>query len=141
MQRFAIDHLSPDQLREAWPIVRMSDSLANCDWWMSEAAQLIDRGGGILVARASDGHIHGVATYAVARKPLVGRVLTVHTLVTFELRRRAPARRALHEALELLASAFDCRSIVLPLPSKGHLHRRAKALYGLMDFDPQPDAP
>jgi hypothetical protein len=126
MPQFAIDHLNPDQLREAWPIVRMSDSLATCDWWMSEAAELIERGGGILVARASDGNIHGVATYAVARKPLVGRVLTVQTLVTFELRRRAPARHALHEALALLASAFDCRSIDLPLPAKAHLQHRAK---------------
>ena len=139
MTRFAIDHLSPNQLREAWPVVRMS-GLANCDWWMSEATELIERGGGILAARASDGNVHGVATYEVARKPLVGRVLMVQTLVTFELRRRAPARHALHEALELLASAFDCRSIVLPLPSKDHLHHCAKALYGLTDFDPQPDA-
>lgn len=141
MPRFAIDHLNPDQLREAWPVVRMSDSLANCDWWVSEAAQLIERGGGILAARASDGSIHGVATYAVARKPLVGRVLTVDILVTFELSRRAPARRALYEALELLAGAFDCRSIVVPHPSKVHHEQRADALYGITHFHAHPDRP
>jgi hypothetical protein len=141
MRRFAIDHLNPDQLREAWPVVRMSDSLANCDWWMSEAAQLIERGGVILAARATDGNIYGVATYAVAKKPLVGRVLTVGTLITFELSRRAPARHALHEALELLANAFDCRSIVLPLPSKAQLQHRAKALFGVRQFNQQPHTP
>jgi hypothetical protein len=139
MAQFAIEHLSDDQLPEAWPVVRMVDAHANCDWWLSEAAELIERGGGILAARAPDGNIHGIATYAVARKPLLGRVLAVDTLVAFELSRRAPARHALYEALELLASAFDCRSIVLPLPSKDHVEHRTKTLYGLPDSGPEPD--
>ena len=139
MARFAIEHLSGDQLLEAWPVVRLAQAHANCDWWMSDAAALIERGGGILVARAPDGNIHGIATYAVARKPLLGRVLAVDTLVSFELSRRAPARHALYEALELLANAFDCRSIVLPLPSKGHVRHRSKTLYGLPDSGPEPD--
>lgn len=141
MPRFAIDHLNPNQLREAWPVVRMSDAHANCDWWMSEAAELIERGGGVLAARASDGNIHGVATYAIAKKAHVGRVLSVGTLVTFELCRRAPARRALYEALQLLASAFDCRTIVVPLPLKAHLQHGAKELYRRREFDQPFDAP
>ena len=141
MPQFEIDHLNRDELLDAWPVVRMSDSLANCDWWISEAAELIERGGGILAARALDGNIHGVATYEVARKPLVGRVLNVDALVTFELSRRAPVRHALYKALELLASAFDCRSIVLPLPSKAHVQHRAKALYAVTDFDRSPTRP
>lgn len=124
MQRFAIEHLSEEQLLEAWPVVRVSNAHANCDWWASEAAALIERGGGILAARAPDGSIHGVATYAVARKAPLGRILAVDTLISFELSRRAPARHALYEALELLASAFDCRSIVLPLPAKEDAQRR-----------------
>ena len=141
MPRFAIVHLNRDQLIDAWPVVRMSNSHASCDWWMSEAAELIERGGGVLAARALDGNIHGITTYAVARKAGVGRVLKVDTLVTFELSRRAPARHALYEALELLASAFDCRSIVLPLPSKTHLQHGAKAPYGVAQFDQLRDAP
>ena len=114
----------------------MSHSHASAEWWLTEAAALIERGGGILAARAPDGSVHGVATYEVARKGLLGRVLAVDTLITFELSRRAPARHALHEALELLANAFDCRSVVVPLPSRGHVQHRAKRLYGLLDFDP-----
>lgn len=139
MQRFAIDHLNGDELIDAWPVVRMSDAHANCDWWLSEAEALIERGGGILAARAPDGNIHGISTYAVARKPHLGRVLAIDVLVTFELSCRAPARLALCEALELLASAFDCRSIVFPLPSKGHVQHRTKMLYGLQDSGPRPD--
>lgn len=139
MPRFAIEHLNADQLVEAWPIVRMARAHANCGWWMSEAEALIERGGGILVARAPGDAVYGVATYAVARKPVLGRVLAVDMLISFELSRRAPARQALYEALGLLASAFDCRGIVLPLPSKGGLERRSKRICGLPDSGPQPD--
>ena len=45
MARFAIEHLSGDQLLEAWPVVRLAQAHANCDWWMSDAAALIERGG------------------------------------------------------------------------------------------------
>lgn len=139
MVQLAIENLSHEQLTEAWPVVRMSRSHANADWWTSEAAELMRRGGGVIAARAADGTIHGVATYEVSSKALLGRVIVVDTLITFELSRRAPARHALCEALELLASAFDCRSIILPLPSTGYGGKQANALYGLVDFQPPPD--
>ena len=139
MTQFAIEHLSEDRLAEAWPIVQQSHSHANADWWVAEGAALIGRGGGILAARGPDCTIHGVATYEVARKALLGRVLAVDSLITFELSRRAPVRHALTDALALLANAFDCRSIVLPLPSKGQSEHRARTLYGLLDFEPPAD--
>jgi hypothetical protein len=139
MPQFAIEHLGEERLTEAWPVVRMSQSHVNADWWISEGAALIASGGGILAARGSDGAIHGVATYDIARKALLGRVLVVDTLIAFELSRRAPVRHALCDALELLAGMFDCRSIVLPIPSKGHVRHRAKTLYGPVDFQP-PDS-
>lgn len=137
MACFAIEHLSEDRLVEAWPVVRMSHSHANPDWWVSEAVALIERGGGVLAARGPDDAIHGIATYQIARKALLGRVLAVDTLITFELSRRAPVRHALCEALEILASAFDCRSIVLPLPSRASVEHSAKTPDGLADFEPR----
>jgi len=136
MAVFSIEYLGEKQLAEAWPIVRMSHSHPNAEWWLAEASALIERGGGILAARAPDQTIHGVATYEVARKALLGRVLAVDILITFELSRRAPARHALCDALGLLASAFDCRSLVLPLPSTGHVQHRTKRFYGLPELDP-----
>jgi hypothetical protein len=135
MSKFAVEHLSDDRLADAWPVVCMSHSHANVEWWISEAAAVIGRGGGVLAASALDGTIYGVATYEVAKKAVLGRVLAVGTLVTFELSRRAPARHALCDALDLLGHAFVCRSVVLPLPSKGHVEHRMKWLYGVRDFD------
>ena len=139
MAQFVIEQLSEGELLEAWPVVQQCNSHANAAWWISEAIALMERGGGVLAARAPDGSIHGVATYEVTKKALLGRVLAVDTLITFELSRRAPARHALYDALELLASAFECRSIVLPLPSNGHVQHRAKTLYGLLDFNGSDD--
>ena len=140
MAQFTIEHLSEDVLLHAWPIVRMSHSLAKPGWWLSEATDLIERGGGILAARAPDGTIHGVATYEVAKKALLGRVLAVDTLITFELSRRAPARRALCDALDLLGHAFDCRNIVLPASLEAARRAPRETIYGLLDFEPPESA-
>jgi hypothetical protein len=135
MVQFEIEHLSANQLMEAWPIVRMSDTYAHADWWAREAAELIDRGGGVLAVRVPGGDIQGVATYEVVKKALLGRVLAVGALITFELSRRAPARRALCDAIDQLGTAFDCRSLIVPLPSNWHNQRRARALYRHLDFE------
>jgi hypothetical protein len=123
--RFAIGQLREDQLLDAWPVVRMANVHANSEWWIDEAAALMKRGGGVLAARAPNGTIYGVATYEVAKRAPLGRVLAVDILITFELSRRAPARKSLTKALELLASAFDCRGIVLPLATNVRYARRS----------------
>lgn len=117
MPAFKIEHLSQLQLEEAWPVLCLGGVELLDDWWLREARELIERGGGVLVARAPDGTIHGVATYECVRRAGVGPVLAVERLVSFELSRKAPARNALHEALALIARAFSCSEIDLPLPS------------------------
>jgi ribosomal protein S3 len=72
----------------------------------------------VLVARAADGSIHGVATYeriATSR----GQLLTVEKLITFELNRRKPARRALCEALDRIADRLGCSGVALPIDVSG----------------------
>ena len=66
MAHFTVENLQKERLGEAWPVVQTSGLEANLDWWLTDAARLIDRGGGVLVARAPDGSIHGVATYGRA---------------------------------------------------------------------------
>lgn len=111
MPRFTIEHLAKDRLAEAWPIMRASAHQPQLEWWLNDAARLIDHGGGVLVARALDGTVHGVATYRLAARLHVGRVLSVETLITFELNRHMPVRRALCDALDTLSLDFECRGI------------------------------
>ena len=118
VSHFAVENLQKEQLREAWLVVRTSGLEANMDWWVTDATELIDRGGGVLAARAPDGGIHGVATYIVVGKLPFTRVLAVEILITFELNRSAPAGRALLEALEQVAAARNCAAVAMTLSDK-----------------------
>ncbi len=98
-----IEPLSEDRVQEAWPVLLMSRACVLKDWWESEATALIRRGGGILVARAGNAAIHGLATYEWIDRPGKARLLAVDRLVTFELNRSQPTKAALRDCLEYIA--------------------------------------
>lgn len=114
MRQITIEQLDKGQLVEAWPLVRMAATHTSADWWIGDATLLMERGGGILAARAPGGAIHGIATYEVARKYGFGRVLAVSTLLAFELSGRAPVKRMLCDSLKAIAAAFGCDDVVAP---------------------------
>ena len=137
MPELTIEHLDEQKLLDAWPLLRSAGVESLPDWWENEASALMDRGGGVLAARAADGSVHGVATYECVHRPRTGSVLAVDRLVTFELNRKEPVKEALGGALHMIASAFCCSAIALPLPAKGYVRQRMRQLYG---EGPQPDA-
>jgi hypothetical protein len=111
MPGFTIEHLTHERLLDAWPIVRSSGGYARADWWLAHAACLIGDGGGVLAVRAADGAVHGVAIYRLGRDRSFNKVLSVQSIITFELRRRAPARRTLCDALDELSLKLDCNGV------------------------------
>jgi hypothetical protein len=115
-EQVSIEALRESELSEAWALARSSGSFANEDWWVAEGCDLIAGGGGVLAARATDGQLHGVATFE-APKPS-GRTLIVRVLITFELSRSAPSRRALLASLTRIATKLGCTQIVLPVSAK-----------------------
>lgn len=117
MQQFRIEMLKAHEYREAWAILRSSGAYANLEWWLSEAEELVSAGGGVLGARAKDSRLHGIATFEPSGRP-TERVLTVHRLITFELSRSEPARRALLKELERIGTRLDCTHIAMPLSGK-----------------------
>jgi len=130
MPAFTIEHLDTGKLLDAWPVLRSAGAEPLPDWWETEALYLMERGGGVLVARAPDGSVHGVATYECVHRPGAGSVLAVDRLVTFELNRKEPVKEALCEAIRRMASVFRCSAVALPLPAKGIVQRRARQIYG-----------
>lgn len=137
MPSFAIEHLDEHSLLDAWPLLRSAGTEPLPDWWHTEARALLGRGGGVLAARTPDGSVHGVATYECVHRARAGAVLAVDRLVTFELNRKEPVKEALGGALHMMASAFCCSAIALPLPAKGYVRQRTRQIYG---EGPQPDA-
>lgn len=85
MPHFTVEHLREDQLAEAGAFVQITGGDWVPEWWETEAVELIRRGGGVLVARAADGSVHGLATYEVVKRPHTGREFAVARLVSFEL--------------------------------------------------------
>lgn len=130
MPPFTIDQLDDRNFRDAWPVLRLASSEAIPDWWEHEACALLDRGGGVLAARAPNGLVHGIATYECVHRQGAGSMLAVDRLVTFELNRKQPLREALREALYAIAAAYCCSSIAMPMPAKGYLQMRTREIYG-----------
>jgi hypothetical protein len=128
-RQVSVESLKTDKLSEVWALARSSGSYANEDWWIGEGTDLITRGrGGVLAARATDGRLHGVATFQVPRRPNED-TLVVPMLVTFELTRSAPVRSALLNSLKRIATKLDCTHILLPLCGKREIR------YAAQDYD------
>lgn len=117
MAEFTVQALKPNELSEAWPIVR-SGPYPNVDWWLSEAADLIRNGGGVLVARAQDGRIYGVASFDAPAHLATERVLNIRLLISFDLSLSSPARDALLRSLRRIAGRLECRHIIAPLVAR-----------------------
>jgi len=130
MPAFTIEHLEERTLLAAWPILRSAGAGPVSAWWENEARELLSRGGGVLVARAPDGSVHGIATYECVRRPRAGCVIAVDRLLTFELNRKEPVKEALCSAIYKIAEAFCCSSVAFPLPAKDLLPNRAMQMSG-----------
>lgn len=111
MPDLTVEHLSDQRLLDAWPLLASGATERISQWWENESAALIRRGGGVLVVRAADGIVCGLATY----EPLdcQGRrgVLAVERLITFELSMKQPARKRLLGALDLVARSLGCTDV------------------------------
>ena len=120
MSRFMVIHLQEDRLDQALPLARMAAPLLTPEHWREFVRLLAKDDGGILAAIAGDGRTHGVAAYRIQQGLTYGRALRVEPMVTFEISRSAPARTALCDALELLALAKACDSLVIATSSRGY---------------------
>ena len=117
---FSVKHLQEDQFDLVYPLVRIAAPQLEVDDWRHFARRLMAGDGGILTVSAGDERPYGVAVYRVDYSLRHGRTLQVELIVTFELKRQAPARAALCEMLELIALAKDCETLMLITASKGY---------------------
>lgn len=120
MPRFIVSQLDHDQIDAAFPLVRMAAPDIEPATWTRFVESLAARGGAMLGVFAGDSTLHGLAIYRIDDS-LRGRCLAVDAIVTFELNRSAPARAALVDALQQLASQSGCATLALNLPARGYV--------------------
>ena len=137
MSRFTVVHLHENRLDEALPLVRTAAPLVTAERWRQFSRSLRDSDGGILAAFAGDGRAHGVAAYRLEESLVHGRTLRVEPMVTFELSRSARARAALCQALELLALAKGCDSLIISTASRGYADPQSPktGAWATLEFD------
>ena len=119
MTSFTVTHLDAAAMADAYPMVRAAAGEVSAEQWRRYAEWLRNAQGGVLGAFAPDARLHGIAAYCRDDELRHGRTLRVDTIVTFELSCSAPARRALCQALEVLARERHCDRLTLALPSRG----------------------
>ncbi|MDT9600885.1 hypothetical protein [Sphingosinicella rhizophila] len=128
--QFSVSELRKDQIPEAYALIRMAAPEVAFQRWREFADALIADGGGILGVFAGDWTLHGLATYEVDDVLRHGRTMKVDTVVTFELNRLAPARKALCEGLERRAAELGCAAMMLAMRSRGYADGRSDKAEG-----------
>jgi hypothetical protein len=124
MPRLIVSELEADCLSEAYPLIRC---LAGVEpgQWTCFAEHLLAQGGGVFVARAEDGSVHGVAGYVVSNSLKHGRALRIEVLAAIELGHTPLVREALHSAVDDLARRMACSVVLYNLDAKGLLSPRS----------------
>lgn len=126
LQQISVEGLGTNKLSDAWVLARSSGAYPNEDWWIAEGSDIIARGGGVLAARAADATLHGIATFHGPTQQNGDR-LVVSMLLTFELSPSAPARTALLDCLERIATKLNCTEVLLPLRGKREIAGRRRS--------------
>lgn len=110
------------QLEEAYALIRTLAPEVTLARWLDFATPIADAGkdkGGVLGVFGEDGSMFGLLTWRKEDCLRYGRVLIVENLVTFELSRAAPARKALSGAVKAIARKEQCSAVRLIVAGRG----------------------
>lgn len=118
MPHFSTFRLDHARLCEALPLVRMAIPEIDPARWVAYCENLIRLEGGVIVAMAADGGLHGCAIYHPEEDLRLGRIVRVDAMVAFELNPSNPVRLALCEAVAALCSALGAGGVMLTVPAR-----------------------
>lgn len=115
MVQLTARRLEREETAAAYALVRSAAPGVTLDQWTDFSGRLGEQGGGVIGVDAAGGPLTGIAAYRTDLSLVHGRLLRVDLLAAFELRRSAPVRSALLEALEAAARDAGCCAIGLML--------------------------
>lgn len=129
MPNLSVSNLQPEQMMEAYPLVRRSARVEASDW-ARFGSKLTEQGGGILAVRAEDGQVHGIAAYLPVANLRHGKALRVEAFAAFELGHVSLVRNRLSSALDSLAREQGCQVVMISLEAKGVSSPRSRRRRG-----------
>ena len=115
---FSTFRLDRERFGDALPLVRMAIPQIDRPRWIAYCEALIRLDGGVLVATAADGGMHGLAIYHPEEDLRLGRIVRVDAMVAFELNPSNPVRLALCEAVAARCSALGASGVMLTVPER-----------------------
>lgn len=119
MPEFHVFSLEQGRLDEAYPLVRAAARVTP-EQWERYALRLLAEGGGILMVRAGDDCLHGLAAYRELGSLRHGSSLQVEVVIALELGPPGPVRQALCRALEEVALSRGCKSLSYTLAARSN---------------------
>lgn len=129
MPNLSVSNLEPEQMMEAYPLIRRSARVVAEDWSVF-GCRLAEQGGGVLAVRAEDGQVHGIAAYLPVASLRHGKALRVEAIAAFELGHVSLVRNRLSSALDSLARAQGCQVVLINLDAKGVSSPRSRRRRG-----------
>jgi len=130
MPNLSVLSIGRERLAQAYPLIR-SAARVTPERWQEFGEELIAHGGGVLIATAEDGCVHGVAAFRPSGNLRHLRSLEVDIIVAFELRCGARVRDSLRAALDEIAINQGCRSVNLTMAAKAYGDPASPARTGL----------
>ncbi len=117
---FLVRPLTPDRVREAFPLVSVFHRDLSKDAWSEYAAAFVElsengQRHGIMTVQSDAGYIHGLSAYHVKSELRRGSVLQVENFVVMDLFGAKRVAKMLLDALEGLARSHQCHCMSLTL--------------------------
>ncbi|MDP6342610.1 MAG: hypothetical protein QF578_23030 [Alphaproteobacteria bacterium] len=119
--QFLVRPLRPDQVLQAYPLVRALDSALTPEQWqdhVEKAAASLKGGeaGDVMTLQTASGYIHALFVYRVLEDITHGRTLEVDHIIVFDLPGQSTAFEAIVRIMEQVARERDCPVLNIQLP-------------------------
>ena len=114
---FQADYLRRDQVRQAYPLVRVHGPAVTLNHWLAFAChwtRMPERRGGLVAIKDVRGYLHALFSYRIETDLCRGRLMRVSDLIVGHLAGKA-IHMATMKAIERLADETGCSSVVIEL--------------------------
>lgn len=132
--RFTVTPLDRRRIDQAFPLIQAGKSGITRPEWQDYAERMIAASdGGIRLAQADHGYIHGLYAFQVLPSPRHGRVLQVDLFLALDMFEQEEAIDLLLADMDDEAASRGCGAVHLHLPQTEGLAKPSRAMVRALD--------